>query len=52
MVNVCQDNLQELVGDDRTAIGKPKQRVVGEDSSHSHSPGMENSFMAEGTEGL
>ena len=52
MVDVSQNHLQQFVGDDGAGVGKAKERVVGEDSSDSQCPGMQDALMAEGTECL
>lgn len=52
MVHISEDDFQELVGDDRTGVGKPKQGMVGEDSMYARSTRMENAFVAQSTESL
>lgn len=52
MVNISEDHLQELVGDDGAAVSKPKERVVCEHSAHTHHASMEDTLMAQSTESL
>lgn len=51
MVNVRQNHLKELVGQNRAPISEPKEGVVSEDSGQGHGAGMQDPLMAEGTEG-
>ena len=52
MINICEYDLQELVGDDGASISKTKQGVIGEHCLDSHRSSVENTFMAQCTEGL
>lgn len=52
MINICEYDLQELVGYDGASVGKTKQGVIGEDCLDSHGSSVENTFMAQRTEGL
>ena len=49
-MDVGQNNLQELVGDDGTGVSKAKEGVVCEDSGQGHGASVEDSLMAESTE--
>ena len=52
MINICQYDLQKLVGYDGASISKTKQGVIGEDGLDSYGSSMENTFMTQCTEGL
>ena len=52
MVNVGKDHFQKLVGDDGTAIRKPKQGVVSKHGAHTQHASMKEALMTECTEGL
>ena len=52
MVDIREYDLQELVGDDGASIGKTKQGVISEHRLDSHGSSVENTFMAQCTEGL
>lgn len=52
MVDIREHDLQQFVGDDRTAISKAKQGMISEDSFHAQSTGMEDALMTECTECL
>ena len=52
MIDVGENDLEELVGYDGASIGKAKQGVIGEDRLDSHGSSVENTFMAQRTEGL
>ena len=52
MIDVGENDLEELVGYDGASIGKTKQGVIGEDRLDSHGSSVENTFMAQCTEGL
>lgn len=50
MIHITQCELQQLVGQDRSCIGKPEKRMVGEDSSKAHGSRVEDSLTTEATE--
>lgn len=50
MVHIAQRKLQKLVREDCSCVRKAKEAVICEDSSQSHRPGMQNSFMTQTTE--
>ena len=52
MINIREYDLQELVGYDGASIGETKQGVISEDCLDSHGSSVENTFMAQCTEGL
>lgn len=47
VIHVAQAELEELVGQDTGCVGKPKERVVGEDGPQPHSPRMENGLVTQ-----
>jgi hypothetical protein len=47
MIYVAQCKLQEFVRQDASSIRKSKQRMICENSPHSHCPRMQYRFMAE-----
>ena len=50
MVNVTQRELQKFVGQDTGSICKSKKRMIGENSTETHSPRMENCFVTDTTQ--
>lgn len=52
MINIREYDLQELVSNDGTSIGKTEQGVIREDRLDSHGSSMENPFMTQCTESL
>ena len=51
MVNICQNHLQELVGENGAAISKAKEGVICEYCGERHGAGVKDPLMAESTEG-
>lgn len=49
VINVGQEELHELVGEDGVQVGKAKQGVVGEDSFASHQPTVDHAFSTKTT---
>jgi hypothetical protein len=47
VINVAQGKLEQLIGEDRSGVGKSEQGVVSENSPQAHSPCMKNRFMTE-----
>lgn len=52
MVDISEHDFKELVGDYRTGISEPKQRVIGEDSRYTHGACVKDTLMAQRTECL
>ena len=52
MVYVSENCLKEFVGEDGTAIGKPKERMISEHSLDTVCPGMQDALVTQGTECL
>lgn len=50
MIDVAQSKLQKLVGEYSAGVSKAKQAMICEDSSQTHSPGMEDCLMAQTAE--
>lgn len=50
MVNVTQSEFKKLVGQDAARVCKPVKRMIGEDGSQAHTPGMNDGFMTQTTQ--
>lgn len=50
VINVTQNEFHEFVGENCTRICKPKERVIGKDSSQAHCASMQDGLMAKTAE--
>lgn len=51
MIYITQRKLEQLVCHDASSITEAKERVIGKDGSQTHRAGMQDSFVAQITEG-
>lgn len=50
MIDIAENELEQLVGENARRIRKPKQRMVRKHGPQAHGPGVENAFVAQATQ--